>query len=172
MLANGIPIEIEGPDKVGKDTLHSYIALYFNYEYVINSRGLLTQLVYNDKFDRKDCYLCYYKPLTILLDVDDLDHKIRCRMNHEPTINLEKDRLVYDAYAKELEKNGCVVLRYNTSELTPMEIVEDIKKQLSSIDFNCFICMEPFNIENKNYYTKEDLKNEEVYYGDVHKEDQ
>ena len=46
-------LEIDGQDKVGKDTVLRYIELLSNYKYVIKSRGILSQLVYNDKFNRQ-----------------------------------------------------------------------------------------------------------------------
>ena len=46
-------IEVEGIDKTGKDLLTHYIVLMSKYKYSVNTRGVLTQMVYNEKFNRK-----------------------------------------------------------------------------------------------------------------------
>ena len=91
MIINNIAIEIEGVDKAGKDTIGPYITTITNYAYAVNCRGALTQVVYNDKFNRNHDYVMLYKPLVVFLDVDNNDHQIRCAINHEPKINIDKD---------------------------------------------------------------------------------
>lgn len=160
-------IEIEGHDKNGKDTIHKYIEQLGGYKYTLNVRGLLTQLVYNDKFNRDNEYLMTYKPLIILLSADEPDVEIRCRMTHEPKINSKKDTEVYEYYAKTLEDLGAaVVWRYNTSELTPYKIGQDIVKRLEGLRPEDFMVVkdEFLVVPSYNRYKKEDLDNEEVYY--------
>ena len=57
MTINNIAIEIEGIDKAGKDTILNNIAIIGNYKYTLNSRGILSQLVYNEKFNRNYDYI-------------------------------------------------------------------------------------------------------------------
>ena len=45
-------IEIDGTDKTGKDTLLQYLCYLSDYKYSINSRGILSQLVYTKKYNR------------------------------------------------------------------------------------------------------------------------
>lgn len=171
MIVHNVAIELEGRDKVGKDSIHYYLGQLGNYAYTINARGILSQLVYNDKFSRNKPYMLYYKPLIVLLDVDELDHKIRCKMNGEPVINSSKDREAFETYAKYLESFGIKVLRFNTTELTPFKIAEKIVEFMDT-DFKVedFICPTPIALQSLNLYTKQDLVGEDVYYGDIRKE--
>lgn len=167
MVIPNIAIEIEGHDKNGKDTIHKYIEQLGGYKYTLNVRGLLTQLVYNDKFSRNNEYLMTYKPLIILLSADETDVEIRCRMTKEPKINSKKDTEVYEFYANKLETlNAAVIWRYNTSEQTPYKIGQDIVKRLEEINPKEFKLEkdEYIVIPSYNQYNKEDLENEEVYY--------
>lgn len=173
MNVNGIIIEIEGHDKNGKDTIHKYIEQLSNYKYSINVRGILTQLVYNDKFNRDNTYRILYKPLIILLETDDQDVEIRCRMTKEPKINCSKDREVYREYAKELEDKGLAIIwRFNTSNTTPYILGKEIVSKLNTLDKldnkeieDMFLLDKVEYIETHNYYISEDLKDEDVYYG-------
>ena len=106
MTVNNIAIEIDGPDKTAKDTIAKYIEQLTNYKYTLNVRGVLTQLVYNDKFNRNNIYKIAYKPLIILLSASEEDIEIRCRMTREPKYNSNKDREVYEKYAELLEEYG------------------------------------------------------------------
>lgn len=167
-MINNIVIEIDGPDKTGKDILHKYIEQLGNYAYTINSRGILTQLVYNDKFKRNQDYKLYYKPLIILLLVDELDHKIRCSLNKEPTINIQKDLNIYNAYSDYLEElDAAIILKFNTSEITPYNIGKKVIQYLNNIDEEDFFIAAPKIIKTLNLYTKEDLENEDVFYASL-----
>lgn len=158
-------IEIEGPDKTGKDTIAKYIEQLGNYAYNINVRGILTQLVYNDKFKRGYLYNIMYKPIIILLIVNEVDSEIRCRMNGEPKINLNKDIEVYVHYAKRLEDEGlAIVYRYDTSLLTPYRIATDIIEKVSKLDKDDLYLEKPNYIASDNLYTEDDLDCEDVYY--------
>lgn len=164
MIVNNVALEIEGMDKTGKDTIASYIGLLSNYKYTINVRGILTQIVYNDKFNRNNDYVLPYIPFIVFLDVDNTDHAVRCSITKEPKINIDKDREVYHAYIDELRKIGATVLEYNTSEMTPIQIAKDVISYLNTIDISDFICMSPIYLTNLHKYTMEDLKNEDIFY--------
>lgn len=168
MVIPNVAIEIEGHDKNGKDTIHKYIEQLGGYKYTLNVRGILTQLVYNDKFSRDNEYLMTYKPLIILLSTHPEDVEIRCRMTSEPKINVEKDSEVYEYYAKTLEELGAaVVWRYNTSEMTPYQVGKDIISKLEKINPKDFMLVkdEFLVIPSYNKYKADDLKNEDVFYG-------
>ena len=168
MTIPNIAIEIEGHDKNGKDTIAKYIEQLGNYAYCLNVRGILTQLVYNDKFNRDNEYLMTYKPLIILLSADEVDVEIRCRMTKEPKINSKKDTEVYEYYATQMEKLGAaVVWRFNTSNQTPYQIGKEIVSRLKEVKPEDFMIIkdEFIVIPSYNRYKEEDLENEEVYYG-------
>lgn len=164
MIINNLAVEIEGVDKAGKDQLAVYLTMLGNYAYTLNVRGILTQLVYNDKFDRNNTYVLPYKPFVVFLDVDNTDHAIRCALSKEPKININKDREVYYKYIEELKSYGITVLTYNTTELTPYKIAQDIIDKLSKTDINNYICTEPIVFKNLKLYSMEDLKDEDVFY--------
>lgn len=168
MVIPNIAIEIEGNDRAGKDTIAKYIEQLGGYKYTLNVRGLLTQLVYNDKFSRDNEYLLTYKPLIILLSTDPQDVEIRCRMTKEPKINVEKDTEVYEYYANKLEElEAAIVWRYNTSDMTPYQVGKSIISRLEEINPKDFMVAkdEFIVIPSYNRYKAEDLKNEDVFYG-------
>ena len=164
MIVNNVAIEIEGMDRTGKDTLSKYIGLMANYAYTINVRGILTQIVYNDKFNRNNTYALPYKPFIVFLDVNNVDHAVRCSMSKEPKINIDKDREVYYKYIDKLKSIGINVLIYNTSEMTPYQIAKDVIEHLSKTDINDYILTEPLYFESLNSYTNKDLENEDIFY--------
>lgn len=164
MIINNIAIEIEGVDKAGKDTIGPYITTITNYAYAVNCRGALTQVVYNDKFNRNHDYVMLYKPLVVFLDVDNNDHQIRCAINHEPKINIDKDREAYYKYIEVFEKLGITVLKFNTSEMTPMQIATKVNEYLKTTKAEDFIMTEPITIKPLYFYTAADLKGEDVFY--------
>ena len=164
MIINNVAVEIEGMDKTGKDTLAFYLKKLGNYAYTLNVRGILTQIVYNDKFNRNNTYMLPYKPFIVFLDVDNVDHAIRCDSTGEATINLNKDREVYHKYIELLKGYGIQVYEYNTSEMTPYQIAQDVIKKLNETKIEDFILDKPIKIESMNSYTSEDLKNEDVFY--------
>ena len=164
MMINNIAIEIEGVDKAGKNLLEKYIEQLSNYAYTINVRRILTQRVYNDKFGRNNTYALPYKPFIIFLDVDNVDHAIRCAATNEPKINVNKDRTVYYKYIEKLKENNITVLTYNTSEMTPYMIAKDVIEQLSKISINDYVMDKPLFFDSLNSYTSDDLKDEDIFY--------
>ena len=164
MTINNIAIEIEGVDKAGKDTIGPYITTITNYAYAVNCRGALTQVVYNDKFHRNHDYVMLYKPLVVFLDVSNDDHQIRCAISHEPKININKDREAYYRYIEEFEKLGITVLKFNTSEKTPMQIAKEVNEYLKTTKAEDYLMTEPVVIKPLGFYNEDDLKNEDVFY--------
>lgn len=162
---NTVIIEIDGQDKVGKDVLHRYIEQLSNYKYIINSRGILTQLVYSDKFKRPYEYELTYKPFVVLLTADHRDLEIRCRINNEPKCNFEKDEYAFNYYADLLMNKGVAVVRYNTSKMTMLQIAEQVLRLYERYIENTSLLLEPLKLSTADIYDADDLKDEDVFYG-------
>lgn len=164
MLAN--IIEIDGQDKTGKDVLHRYIEQLSNYKYIINSRGILTQLVYSDKFKRNYKYSLSYVPFIVLLTADDCDLEIRCRISNEPKCNFTKDREAFKFYADKLRSEGITVLEFNTSNMTMINIAKEVIKFYEHTNDNALAESKlPLKLESYDFYSSEDIKDEDVFYG-------
>lgn len=122
-------IEIDGVDRVGKNTLAPYLTFLSNYRFAIKPRGLLTQLVYSKKFNR---YYKYdydsYKEHTVivLLYADEEDLKERFWNTNEKEINIKYDMIMFENEANMLISKGFKVLKYNTSHITHYDIAKDI----------------------------------------------
>lgn len=123
---NNYLIEIEGIDKSGKDILVSYLCKLTNYKYVAHSRGLLSNMVYSDKYKKSYNYDLIYKPIIVYLDVDEEDRQVRCKLTNEPPIDANLDRNLFQKHIKILKSKGFTILYYNTSETTPYKIAKDI----------------------------------------------
>lgn len=125
-------LEIEGLDKCGKDILVNYINRLSNFRFIVHARGLLSNMVYSEKFNRNYDYELVYKPIIIFLDVDEEDRLIRCKITGESSIDANNDKALFEKHLKLLKEKGFRVLRYNTSKMTPYQIAEDIIKKLPS----------------------------------------
>jgi len=122
-------IEIDGVDRVGKNTLAPYLTFLSNYRFAIKPRGLLTQLVYSKKFNRLHKYdYTSYKEHTIivLLYADEEDLKERFWNTNEKNIDIKHDMQMFNDAANELIINNFKVLKYNTSHITHYDIAKDI----------------------------------------------
>lgn len=142
MTINNIAIEIEGIDKAGKDTILNNIAIIGNYKYTLNSRGILSQLVYNEKFNRNYDYILTYKPFIIFLDVDEQDWITRCKITGEKKIDYSLDRSIFLKYINILKEKGITIYMYNTSKMTPYQIAIDVLSKLEKVKFKDFLCKE------------------------------
>ena len=140
MTINNIAIEIEGIDKAGKDTILNNIAIIGNYKYTLNSRGILSQLVYNEKFNRNYDYILTYKPFIIFLDVDEQDWITRCKITGEKKIDYSLDRSIFLKYINILKEKGITIYMYNTSKMTPYQIAIDVLSKLEKFKFKDFLC--------------------------------
>lgn len=142
MTINNIAIEIEGIDKAGKDTILNNIAIIGNYKYTLNSRGILSQLVYNEKFNRNYDYILTYKPFIIFLDVDEQDWLTRCKITGEKKIDYSLDKSIFLKYINILKEKGITIYMYNTSKMTPYQIAIDALSKLEKVKFKDFLCKE------------------------------
>lgn len=126
MKVIGYTIEIEGIDKTGKDLIKQYIIELSNYKYVVHTRGILSNMVYAEKYNRDFDYIINYKPIIIYLEVNRDDWDIRCKINHEPKIDYELDLNLFEKYINTLKTQEVMILRYNTSEITPINIAKSV----------------------------------------------
>lgn len=131
-------IEIDGVDKCGKNTLVQYISLMSNFKYIIYDRGILSQLVYNDLYNRQIDYTDILKDnsntLVIHLWGEIRDLEIRHKITNEPKINIMEHRNKFMEKQKILLDNGIFTFNYNTSKMTPYQIAEDILYILNYIE--------------------------------------
>lgn len=129
-------IEIDGPDKTGKDLLCRYLCELSGWRFSINVRGIISQLVYAKKFNRDDEYdmSAFSKnKILILLQAETDDLMIRCKMTNEPMYDIGGDRVLFDEVMHELCETYRV-FRYNTSHCTPYEIAKDIIRRINFLE--------------------------------------
>ena len=127
---------IDGIDKTGKDTLLGFIDLLSNHKYVINVRGMLSQLAFAELFNREYNYDISIQQyiLNVLLTANKEDWEVRCKLTKEPKINYEINCIAFEKAYKLLKENNLPVVRYNTSEMTPFMIAKEIIKYLEKLD--------------------------------------
>lgn len=134
MHVKGHLIEIEGIDKTGKNLLQEYIVKLSNYKYIVHPRGILSALVYSNKYQRNYDYEFDYKPIIVYLDVDEPDRQIRCEINNEPAISALMDRILFEQSLEQLQQEGYTILKYNTSVMTPYAIAKDVISKIENKD--------------------------------------
>lgn len=127
-------IEVEGIDKCGKDLIEKYIYTLSNNRYIVHVRGLLSSMVYSEKFNRDYDYEIVYKPIILYLDVNEEDRLVRCKLTKEPKIDADLDRSLFEKYLNQLTQEGFIIYRYNTSEMTPYQIAKDVINKLESLN--------------------------------------
>lgn len=132
MHVKGHLIEIEGIDKTGKNLLQEYIVKLSNYKYIVHPRGILSALVYSNKYQRNYDYEFDYKPIIVYLDVDEPDRQIRCEINNEPAISALMDRILFEQSLEQLQQEGYTILKYNTSVMTPYAIAKDVISKIEN----------------------------------------
>lgn len=129
-------IEIDGPDKTGKDLLCKYLCELSGWRFSINVRGIMSQLVYAKKFNREfeyDTSAFSKNKILILLTAEPDDLIIRCKLTNEPMYNIMTDKTLFDEAVDELCKTNCV-FTYNTSFRTPYEIAKDIIDKINFLE--------------------------------------
>ena len=84
-------------------------------------RGPLSNYVFSKMFDRKFEYdiPSFSTVLIAFLDVDYSDWCIRCKIANEPSISFDTHYKFYNDAICRFRENGCTVLRYNTTQMTP-----------------------------------------------------
>lgn len=129
-------IILEGIDRCGKGSLHRYLERLGNFKYIIDDRGILTQLVYNEKFNRGIKYdLDEYKnDLIIYLYAEPEDLEVRFKMTNEPSLykdlsiieGINKDLGLYGKYLNLLDDEGYTIYSFNTTNMTLYMIAKNI----------------------------------------------
>lgn len=123
-------IDIEGVDKTGKDTICQYVNILSNYKYIINTRGILSQIVYNELYNRNADYnKCMFDndhTLIVYLTANLEDLETRFKLTGETRLPLQEHIDVFNKARNMLRDNGIKVIQYDTSEDTPFTIAKDI----------------------------------------------
>ena len=129
-------ITIDGVDKTGKDLLLQYVVRLSNHKYVIQARGILTQIAYSKIYGRPYKYdLKLYKEDIIFYLTGDLeDLQVRHKITNEPKIDIERDMKVFDETAHKLADNGITVVKVDTTHNTQYENAKAIIKYLENKD--------------------------------------
>lgn len=131
-------IQIEGIDKTGKDLLVGYLQQYSDFKYVPYSRGIVSLLVYTEKYKRNYKYdlssIITKDWVFVYLDYDVEDIKIRHKLTNHDFMQYMDDYELFEKYLKQIESLGCKVLRYNVSKQTYIEITKDIIKKLEKLE--------------------------------------
>lgn len=142
-------VEFDGIDKSGKDTIMKQIFSAAPNLYIPKSRGLISQIayshIYNRDFEYKVTKGYLENTLFVLLDVEEEDWKIRCdisgeHLNNRYRSDMEGDvefvsntegfNFAYD-YLKSL---GANIIRFNTSVLTPYQIIKNVIAILDNLN--------------------------------------
>lgn len=123
---------IDGIDKTGKDTLLGFIDQLSNHKYIINVRGMLSQIAYANLYNRDFNYDLVPQQyiLNILLTVDEEDWKTRCKLTREPVIDYAENCRVFCEAYDVLENAGLPVATFNTTHMTPYQIAKAVIKIL------------------------------------------
>ena len=127
---------IDGIDKTGKDTLLGFIDLLSNHKYVINVRGMLSQLAFAELYNRDYKYDISTQQyiLNVLLTANKEDWEVRCKLTKEPKISYEANSIAFESAYKLLKNNNLPVIRFDTSTMTPYMIAKEIIKYLDKLE--------------------------------------
>lgn len=127
-------IILEGIDKTGKDTLIKYLASLGEYKYAIYQRGVISNNVYNNIYNRPMYeYNINKHALYVLLEADYDDLKIRFKINNEPNIDIPLHLEKFSEIFYEMTE-GCPRVTYNTSKMTPIDIAKDIIETIENLN--------------------------------------
>ena len=134
-------IEVEGADRCGKDTLVGYLDYMSNRQMPVGSRGLLSTLVYNDIYSR---FMSDNKrnkmidgnaeTLIVVLYGEPEDIKLRCKITHEPPVDVIRDMNKFYEHAMILKELGLHVLMYNTTNITPYKIAQEVIRYIEEVE--------------------------------------
>lgn len=127
----------EGPDRVGKTTLKEYFEKLTNFKYVTIDRGLLTGMVYTEKFDRDPVtydFEQYKNVIIVLLGADPKEVYRRCIATKEEVYDFEYDNELFRKHAKTLEDAGVTIIRYDTTIPNTHGIAHDLKGRVEEIN--------------------------------------
>lgn len=127
----------EGPDRVGKTTLKENFEKITNFKYVTIDRGLLTGMVYTEKFDRPAVTYDleqYKNVIVVLLTADPKEIYRRCIATKEEVYDFEYDISLYEKYVKTLKDAGITVIEYDMTIVDSIQIAHNLKKRVEELN--------------------------------------
>lgn len=147
-------VEFDGIDKTGKDSIMHQIFAVAPNKYIPKARGLISQVAYADLYKRDAEYLVsdgyIENTLFVLLTVNEDDWNVRCKLTGEHEKNKSrsdmKAAVVYEsnmqaflkAYARLTNKYGDRYgdhfMIFNTSEMTPFQIITKVVERLEELN--------------------------------------
>ena len=129
-------IYLDGIDKTGKDTIAQYVIKLCNYRYIVNCRGIITQIAYNDIYHRDYNYdLAGQKNIVnVLLTADHDDWNIRCELTNEPKIDYDTHISAFQNVYNKLNLQNLPVLSLNTSKMSPYQIAKNIVDYVDTLN--------------------------------------
>lgn len=145
-------VEFDGIDKCGKDSILKQIFSLAPNKYIINSRGIISQIAFSQMFNRGyeyDCSQGYLdNTLFINFTVDEADWNVRCDITNEHAKNAARcdveraikyqESIECFKYAVEKLKEMGVkedhIMEFNTTKMTPYNIIVEIVKRLEELN--------------------------------------
>ena len=128
-------IFIDGIDKSGKDLIAYYVIHLSNFKYIVNGRGILSQLAYAKLYNRNDVYDLTQQEniINVYLEVNKEDWLLRCKKTDEPAIDYEKNVKAFQYAINILDKANNVIC-FNTSQETPYMIAKHIVNYVDNLN--------------------------------------
>ena len=129
-------IFIDGIDKCGKDLISQYVIKLSNFRYIVNGRGILSQIAYNHLYNRQTEYDLTQQSnfVNVLLDVDENDWKIRCNITNETSIDYLSNKKAFDYAYSVMSMFDYPLFRLNTSDCSPYNTAKTIVKLVDSLN--------------------------------------
>lgn len=130
-------IELDGADRVGKNTVLKYLEILTDYKYSINVRGYMSQKVYSKKYNRNNIYdtsSLSKNRLYVLLWADEEDLKIRGMLSNEEEHDYVKDTMAFMAEQDTLAENGYNTLCISASNNAPYKIAKRIIAEMDKLN--------------------------------------
>lgn len=147
-------VEFDGIDKSGKDSIMHQIFAVAPNKYIPKARGLLSQIAYSKLYNRDSVYDVtegyIANTLFILLTVEEDDWNVRCKLTGEHEKNKSRSDMegavVYKSNSEAFEfaynylldqykdKYEDHFLAYNTSQMTPIQIINDVVEHLEELN--------------------------------------
>ena len=129
-------IVIDGIDKTGKDLLVNYITRLSNHKYVIQARGILSQIAYCKIYNRSHTYdlSIYDHDVIFYLTADNEDLAIRFSVTNEPKIDVNFHKRQFEDAANELSVAGIRIEKINTSHMTPYDTAKYILNYMEELE--------------------------------------
>ena len=137
-------IEFDGIDRCGKDTVKSQIWYLAPGMYLPRARGLISQIAYAKLYNRDvnyDIDIGYTEnTLFVLLDVDEDDWNIRCKLTNEPDFDFTYTEMREAfMFAIQYLKNyfnipDKRILVFNTTQMTSFNIAKEVTTRLEQLN--------------------------------------